>query len=176
MKNVNRWILVVAGLATFAVLGCMAPAGGRSAPSNSVAAMVLTSGSQCQQAPATWRATWINSQNDLHQFTARCHANRIGGVAADLKAIDFSRFGLMAVEMGQQPTAGYGVQLETQTVSIRNRTAEVVLVCQRPASGTITAQVLTSPWMVIQLERGAYQRIDVKDQNGRMLTRLSVQE
>jgi hypothetical protein len=152
----------------------MASAGDQSPPSRSFSTVVLASGKQCRHPPDNWRATWITSPESLRRFTRRCHADRIGGIPADLKTLDFNRFGLLGVEIGQRPTSGYGVERGTVTATLENQNAVITLTCRRPAPGAINAQVVTSPWILIRLPRGTYRTIILKDQHGQALTRLTV--
>jgi hypothetical protein len=81
-----------------------------------------------------WQALW------------RAHAP-----GTEAPAVDFSREMVAAVWLGMRPTSGYGVEIvgvesapEGLAVEYRERT---------PAPGTMTAQVLTSPFHLVTLAR-----------------------
>jgi len=60
--------------------------------------------------------------------------------------VDFSREIVVAVFLGTRPTAGYDVEI----MSAVERDSALVIGYReaRPASGTVTAQVLTSPYHI----------------------------
>ena len=57
--------------------------------------------------------------------------------------VDFSRLAVVGVFLGTRPTAGYGVRIVS--VEGGDGRATVSYVEEQPASGTLVAQVLTSP-------------------------------
>jgi len=71
--------------------------------------------------------------------------------ASAAPAVDFSKSMVVGVFVGTRPTAGYGVQI----TSVR-QTADAIVVEYRerqPASGGMTAQVLTSPFQLVSIPR-----------------------
>ena len=156
----------------FAVSGCMNATGGNSPPTI-LPVEVLTTGQQCPPAPESWTATWIASPDQLRKMISRCHVNRFGFSSKALPVVDFDRFGVLVVEMGQQRSAGYGFDTADVTASMENVTATVRLVCRRPAPGSLTAQMLTNPWIMIRLPAGPFRNIRVVDQNARFLAQLA---
>lgn len=156
----------------FAMSACMA-AGGHSSKS-ALPVEVLISGRQCLPAPKSWTATWIASPDQFRGMISRCHANRFGSLPKPVPSIDFERFGVLVVEMGQQRSAGYGFEAEGVSASVENQTAIVRLECRRPPPGAITAQMLTSPWIMIRLPAGSYGNIRVVDQDSRFLARIEL--
>jgi hypothetical protein len=72
-----------------------------------------------------------------------------------LPAVDFSQNVVAAVFLGQRPTGGFVVRIvgtreEGGTLFVQYRET-------RPASGAITAQVLTAPFHIVALPRHAGQ-------------------
>jgi hypothetical protein len=65
-----------------------------------------------------------------------------------LPAVDFTRSMVIAVFTGSRPTAGHGVEV----VRVEKRDAGVVVIYreQRPAPSDMVAQVLTSPFHIVQ--------------------------
>ena len=135
---------------------------------------VLAAGGQCFPAPESWTAAWISSPEQLRETVNRCRADRIGGVAEKVPSVDFGRFGVLAVEMGRKRSAGYGFETGEVTAFAENGTATVILTCRQPASGAVTAQVMTAPWILVRMPSGAYRDIRIMDRNGRALTRISL--
>ena len=156
----------------FAMSACVAT-GGHS-PKTALPVEVLKIGRQCLPAPKSWTATWIASPDQLRGMISRCHANRFGSLSKAMPSVDFARFGVLFVEMGQQRSAGYGFDTKGVSASVDNQTAIVKLECRRPPPGAITAQMLTSPWIMIRLPAGSYGNIRVVDQNSRFLARIEL--
>jgi len=155
------------------MIACMAAPAGQ-APKTALSVKMLATGQQCLPAPESWTATWISSQDQLLQMISRCHANRIETITKEVPSVDFERFGVLAVEMGRQSSAGYGFDAEKVTAYIDNRTAIVRLEYRRPLPGALTAQMVTGPWVLIRLPAGPYHNIQVVDQDGLLLTRIDL--
>lgn len=174
MRHGNRLLLLsTCGLFLFFFSACVAISGGQ-ASKTELAATALKTGRQCLPAPDTWTASWIASQDQLRLFISRCHANRMGTVSTAVPVVDFTQSGVLALEMGQQRSAGYGFDTESVTASLENRTATVTVAHRRPAPGTVTAQVITSPWILIRLPTGAFREIRVVDHNFRQLALIEI--
>src|SRR5262249_10326930 len=94
--------------------------------SSRVATMRLATAST----PAEWAALWAAHAPD-----------------SPLPAVDFSKNMVAAVFLGTRPTAGFGVEI------IRARTDGQALVVEyaekKPAAGSLSAQVLTSPYYIV---------------------------
>lgn len=173
MKQSNRRRPLLALGLIFALWSCASAAAKNMSPS-ALSATVLTGGQQCLPAPDAWTATWIESQEALQRFMSRCHAQRWGGPPMTLPDVDFNQHRILALEMGQQPSAGYGFDANGVVAMKQGRSAIVRIAWHRPPPGVMTAQVLTSPWMLIRLPAGPVDSIRVVDQNDQPLTRLTV--
>ncbi|WP_155325223.1 protease complex subunit PrcB family protein [Desulfosarcina ovata] len=175
MKNGNRGAWILAGLAAMVFSGCVAAADPPAPLTNALSAVVLDSGRHCLPASATWKATWITNHNRLLQFVSRCRENQIGTGTAALAPVDFNRFGVLAIEMGQRRTAGYGIDGASARHSPANRTLFITLTCRRPSPGRWVAQIMSSPWILIQLPLGSYGKIAVNDQDTQLLTQFTLE-
>ena len=76
--------------------------------------------------------------------------------------------------MGIRPSAGYGLSLGSETLSVDGDTATVRIHVRRPSPGAVTAAVLTSPCLLVSLPPGEYSRVAVLDVSGNELTRVAV--
>ena len=172
-----RYKNLLRGLSTFGLVlmlyACPA-ASGANASNAILSAKVLASGQQCLPAPESWTATWIESKKTLHRFISRCRAARLGVTSATIPGVDFDRYRVLALEMGQQSSSGYGFDLKRVTAVMESQTAVVGITCHHPPPGAITAQVLTSPWILIRLPIGPYHRIRMVDQNNRQLAQITL--
>jgi hypothetical protein len=166
----GRPLLLVAG-GLFLTLSCVASPGGQ-ASEKTLPAAVLKAGQQCLPAPETWTATWITSPDRLRNFIARCRSNRIGGAVSTVPMADFGRFGILALEMGRRPSAGYGFDTDNVTAVLEDRRLTVTVAVYQPAPGAVTAQVMTAPWMLIQLPADRFHTLRVIDENARQLAEI----
>ena len=68
-------------------------------------------------------------------------------------AIDFSKEIVVAVFMGSRPTAGFSVEI----VRVREEGATLVVSYKetRPAPDSVAAQILTSPFHIVAVPKGA---------------------
>ena len=74
---------------------------------------------------------------------------RHGGAPDERPAIDFSREMVVAVFMGERPTAGHG--LRVLGVHQANDGLHVLIRRRRPAADSLVAQVITTPFVMIRL-------------------------
>lgn len=74
---------------------------------------------------------------------------RHGGSAAERPVVDFRRDMVAAVFMGERPTAGYG--LRVLDVHRASDGLHVLIRRRKPASGSLVAQVMTRPFVMIRL-------------------------
>lgn len=88
-------------------------------------------------------------------------------------AIDFSQQRVVAVFMGERRTAGYAVSLDEE-IRLHNGTAEVTVRFERPPPNAVLAQVITHPYAMAVLERGAYARVKFVDASGKVLETIEV--
>lgn len=137
-----------------------------------LAATVLAAGRQCQPPPEGWRATWVSSFEGLRELSDRCRSHLMGAGSSSLPEVDFARFGVLAVEMGRRPSAGYGFDTDQVTAQAAGGTATVSITHFKPSPGAMTAQVITSPWILIQLPLADFHEIRVVDQAGTALVRI----
>ena len=155
------------------MLACTATAG-KVKTNEPVPAQVLYNGLHCFPAPNGWRAAWITSQAEFDRMFEKCRATRMGGIPENTPLIDFSHDAVLAVEMGKQPSAGYGFSNAGVSAYVENNTLGVCLEVNRPASGAFTAQVMTSPCILIRFPNKAFRHIRVQDQDGNFLTGLDL--
>jgi hypothetical protein len=68
-------------------------------------------------------------------------------------SVDFNKEVVAAVFLGSRPTAGFGVQI----ARVRQEGAALVVSYTetRPAPGTLTAQIITSPYHIVAIPKGS---------------------
>jgi hypothetical protein len=78
------------------------------------------------------------------------------------------QFWIVRVNMGQQPSGGYGLRLISERLEISSDTAKIVLEWFQPKPGMIQTQALTYPCLHLKLAKGDYSRLEIVDQTGRI--------
>jgi len=149
-----------ARLALAAVLVAVGCAAHRRGPAT---ASVVRASAQCGGEAAAISARWIPSEGALR---AALGAGGVFGEAAPSPAIDFKREGVLAVYMGQRPTAGYGLALHDPNVAIAKGVGTVVVRLEEPPPGAMVAQVLTSPCLLIRMPKAGLTEVRVVDPAG----------
>ncbi|WP_372996276.1 protease complex subunit PrcB family protein [Marinobacter sp.] len=76
-----------------------------------------------------------------------------------LKNIDFEREHVVLAAIGQKPTGGYSVTLDSS--EIRRGTLELVVSVTEPAPGTMVTQALTTPCAVIAVTADGWDDIQI---------------
>lgn len=157
----ERWkgVLAVAVLAA-ASAGCAATGGERSLEAKQIYADGL-----CGRTRESAAARWITDADELEAIRQQFGSYRLG--PPTLPEVDFERHGVLLVLMGKRPTSGYGLALpEVDAARIADGVVRVTLEWRQPAPDALTAQVLTSPCVMVRLPSAGVERIEVYDQNG----------
>jgi len=76
-----------------------------------------------------------------------------------LKNIEFEREHVVLAAIGQKPTGGYSVTLDSS--EIRGRTLELTVRVTEPAPGTMVTQALTTPCAVIAVTADGWKDIQI---------------
>ena len=88
--------------------------------------------------------------------------------------VDFEKYGVLLIRMGEKPTGGYLLQLMENTAKVENRTAMVPVRWIEPEKGAFTTQAITFPYLMIRMAKGSFDRIAVVDQDGTVRFRLDL--
>ncbi len=111
-----------------------------------------------REVPVPFTTLAMGEHSRIRQATAMVVRNsgewqrlwkRHGGAPGERPTVDFSREMVVAVFMGEHPTAGHG--LRVLDVHRANDGLHVLIRRRRPASGTLAAQVITTPFVMIRL-------------------------
>jgi protease stability complex PrcB-like protein len=130
------------------------------APS-SVTATVVRASAQCGGEASGPSARWIATEGAF--LAAMGAGGMFGGEAA---APDFKKEGVLAIFMGQRPTAGYGLALQDPNVAIADGMGKVVVRFEEPEPGAMVAQVLTSPCLLLRIPKKGIRQLRVVDPSG----------
>jgi hypothetical protein len=172
-------LLILAGLLTLP--SCASPP--EQSTSQPLPAEVLLKQAQCGATNPSPKAIWIDSlqslegetggftlaetvtsQDSLAQLDFGTHST----LRAALNGVDFTQYGVLLISMGRQPTAGYGLDYEGGSAQLHGNTLEVRVSWQEPEPAYLTAQVLTSPCLLLKLPAVTFQKIRVLDQKGQI--------
>ena len=88
--------------------------------------------------------------------------------------IDFAKYGVLLIRMGEKPNGGYGLTLTADEANIENREVRIPVRLREPEEGFFYTQAIIYPHLVIKMEKGAFDSIAVVDQNGSVKLRLSI--
>jgi PrcB C-terminal len=131
------------------------------APSR-VPATVVRASAQCGGEASGPSARWIATEGAF--LAAMGAGGMFGGEAA--AAPDFKKEGVLAVFMGQRPTAGYGLALQDPNVEVADGVGKVVVRFEEPEPGAMVAQVLTSPCLLLRIPKQGIRQLRVVDPSG----------
>lgn len=122
----------------------------------------LWAGNQSSHAGPQPQAVFIS---DAAQFNAMAQAESDWTTAAIVapQRIDWRREAVVWLFMGSKPTGGYGLRLASPAASVSHGIAVITIQWRDPAPGAMLTQQLTSPFLVLKLQKGAYDRIEIKD-------------
>lgn len=89
-------------------------------------------------------------------------------------SINFDKWVVAGAFLGRMPTAGYSIDLVRDESVAETEDAWLVLnvVIKEPPEGSVTAQVLTSPYVLVKLPRGVWEGVHFRGADGRELSGL----
>ncbi len=132
---------------------------------------MVWAGNQCGGHSPVPSAQWIDGPEALE--AARFQRSVVRS-ALERDPMDWTRFGLVWIGMGQKPTGGFGLGLMASEAVVRQGVAVVTVQWRRPPKGAYVTQMITSPCMAVKLPRGDYQEIVIEDQVGRVRARVGL--
>ena len=88
--------------------------------------------------------------------------------------IDFKKYGVLLIRLGEKPNGGYGLALAADEAGIENREAKIQIRISEPEPDGFYTQAIVYPHLVVKMEKGAFDSIAVIDQDGAVKLRLSI--
>lgn len=107
----------------------------------------------CGRHQGSAQITWIDNQADLGAAYRRVTSNTLGSEKTP-PDVDFGTHGLVLIELGQRPTAGYRLRLASERVVMDKGDGLITVSVDKPVGAT--AQVITSPCLLVSMPRGNY--------------------
>ena len=117
---------------------------------------------------------WIADQQQYELTLAALHKGTISDSTAKFPVVDFDRYGVLLISMGQQRTGGYSVKLASNEMNIVDGRGKVRVQWNTKKPGMITIQMLTNPCLLLKVPKGDYSAIDVLDQLDNIRTSVAV--
>jgi hypothetical protein len=153
-------------LPSIMILSGCAGASGKASAVVKADADVIFSSSNCEGLDQTAGAVRISDEKELVSVIKRINGLKIGGNAVPVPLVDFGHNIVLLIRMGRKPASGYGIELASKQIVLRDQTAIVTVRWIEPARDAILAQMITSPCMLIKLAKGNYTAIRIVDQTG----------
>jgi hypothetical protein len=151
-------------LAGMLVLPCLA--GCNTQPvSTSLSVSQLAGSAYCSHADTSSKAIWIDNNAEWIAISKTLNKHRLGAPAPAYEEIDFINYGVLAIFIGQKPTAGYSVALDNSEISLNNKIAELRLIITEPSRDHFTAQVITSPCILVKMPKAGYSVVRIVDKH-----------
>lgn len=94
----------------------------------------------------------VTNEEQLISLWNLAHSSQL--TVPPVPRVDFQRETVVAIFLGTKSTGGYSVSV--QQVSEENGELYLDVVQGSPAPGAITTQALTSPWVIVRVQRGGY--------------------
>ncbi len=128
---------------------------------------VLYESQQCGYSQPGPGVTWIDDAQQLETGIKKIQRNMPGSRAINLPKLDFQKEIVLLIEMGQQPTLGYRLELgESDSLTVKQGRFQLMLDwIQRSADSTV-AQVVSSPCLLLKLDRGNYNSVQILNRQG----------
>jgi hypothetical protein len=163
----GKYLLIVLIVMNLALGACTHSSPSAASPAT-VPVAVIAGGPLAAGDAKTAGGIWITDPKQLETQAGRMlKGSRIPNHTGSLSEIDFSADGVLLIWMGKKQSGGYALNLLSDRADIENRTVRVSVGWIKPHKGAIVTQMITNPYLIIRLARGAYDTITVVDADGR---------
>jgi len=144
-----------------------------SAGNSSIPAEVLRSGVNGARTIHDSSALWISSRAVLEHVYTVLNNHQLKN-SKTLPNIDFDKYGVLFLEMGQRPTGGYSIDLTPSLSRVIDKQAVINISWNTPLEGLLLTQAVTSPFLLLKIYRADIISILVVDQNEQPLFEIPV--
>lgn len=164
--------LLAAGLAL--LTACGSTAGSVASGESTGRARALKAYDHCGTPSGGANVRWIGNPQQLAQVWQQIGRDRLGGPPLqEIEDVDFTREGIVLIEMGVRSTAGYALELASPVLTIRSETAILTVNRIEPGPGAMLAQVVTSPCLLVAVPRASIEKVRVVDGESRVAGEVS---
>ncbi len=107
----------------------------------------------------------VSSQDQLISLWQRAYGSQLTVPA--VPTLDYRRETVVALFVGTKPSGGYGIEVR----AVREEEGDLYLdvALTEPAAGAINTQAITSPWLIVRVQRGGYEAAWLRDAKTRNL-------
>ena len=159
MKKGQRWLVIMALLLN----SCAATGGGLE---QAVAVRTLAAPLHCGAWAAQPALHWLDDSAAYQALGRALNPSPVQDRSHSLPVVDFRHSRVVLLGMGSRPSSGYALELLDSVIDPGQEVLRLVVRYQEPPPDALTAQVLTSPCLLLAVERGKYRRIEVVDESG----------
>jgi hypothetical protein len=173
----TMYTLIAAAL-LFLVVACSANSQSQdtNAATGSDMPLKITTVHASSQCGPTVTTQWISSQQQFETLFRATQQQMITPALPQPPNIDFTRYGIVLVSMGQQRTGGYVIELAQEDLAVSNDTALITVRWREPEPGMMVTQVLTHPCVFLKVPRADYQLVRVVDQENKVRAELTMSQ
>jgi hypothetical protein len=165
---------IIAGTAALLLCACSDPSAGNGKSQLTLPVRTLYNGLHCGRVESSPSLIVVSDPAALDQVMTQITSTTIDANRLSSLDVSFDQETVLLIAMGQRPTAGHGLALGASTASVRDGAVTVPVIWQKPTSGAVTAQIVTSPCLLIAIGRGPYSFIHILDQNDQVRLRTSI--
>lgn len=171
----TRYTLIAVAL-LFLLVACTANSQSQdvNAATGTKMSLKITTVHASSQCGPTVTTQWISSQQQFENLFRASQQQMISSTPPQPSSIDFTRYGVVLVSMGQQRTGGYMIELAQEDLTVRNDTAQITVRWREPEPGMMVTQVLTHPCVFLRVPLADYQSLRVVDQENKVRAELTV--
>lgn len=120
----------------------------------------------CSGAPRVPTAIWIDSHQVLNLHWQRMLSHRLGDGKSPMPQIEWGTHGVLLIHMGQKNTGGYRLELAHSHSRVQAGKVLVQVNWVEPPAGAIATQMITSPCLLLKIQKGEYRTVVIVDQSG----------
>ena len=120
-------------------------------------------GSGTNALPTTAQVTLATAQSALNALWQSAYGRQVPVPSVPTLAANQTALGIF---LGSRSSGGYSVAV--QSARAVGSALDVTVNIRQPGAGTLTTQVITSPWVIVSVP-GQFSSVTVRDQNGQVL-------
>ncbi len=163
MKSQNKvfFIVVVLSLFLFPIIFINS----KPQQEESITYTVLEKGNQASFRGTAPSISVLTDQNEFEGFYKTMHKGRVP--KAEPPAVDFANYLVLLVSHGEKRTSGYSIEI--RRIYTRGTVLVVKAVLRSPPEDSFTAQVITHPYLLIQIKANGFTRVELVGVTGEVL-------
>ncbi len=160
-------MLIVPGLLALLTTACQPWAEKNPHQASKPTAEAIYASQYCGRSQTTPSVIWIDNARQLEASIKRIRSGMLGDKPIKLPTLDFQHAIVLLVEMGQRPTLGYRLEpTGSNDLRISQDRAQLTLNWSHPPADAPVAQAISSPCLLLKVERGNYTSIQILDGQG----------